>query len=210
MKKLTFIAGICIIATGILASCGGKATDKEENNNEQEAVETKEVSNTNAKGHELKIAYVLLDTLQNQYQFFKDVNDELEKKAKAAESQVKQAENKVVQLQNQIQKKVQSNQYTTEEQYTADQRALQQLYEKGQQLQNRLTLEIQTETGKRLQEVSDTIKNFMDNYAKKKGYDFVFSKTAGIDHLIYAAPSYDITNEVVAALNKRYKKKAGK
>lgn len=207
MKKLTLFAGICILASAILSSCGGKKADNEENTETKEVVNTevKESKASNTKG--LKIAYVLLDTLQNQYQFFKDVNDELEKKAKAAESQVKQAENKVVQLQNQIQKKVQSNQYTTEEQYTADQRALQQLYEKGQQLQNRLTLEIQTETGKRLQEVSDTIKNFMDKYAREKGYDFVFSKTSGIDHLIYAAPSYDITNEVVAALNKRYKKK---
>ena len=65
---------------------------------------------------------------------------------------------------------------------------------------------IQNELNQSQIQLLDSIDNFMKDYAKKKGYDFVFSKTAGIDHLIYAAPSYDITNEVVKALNKRYAK----
>ncbi|MCH5177746.1 MAG: OmpH family outer membrane protein [Prevotellaceae bacterium] len=157
---------------------------------------------------ELKLAYVLLDTLQNQYQFFKDIDEEMQKKSSAAEAQIKQAEQQVVALQNQMQKKMQSNSYTSEEQYNADQRRLQQLYENGQQLQARLGQQLQEEIAEKQKAVNDTVQAFMTKYAAEKGYDFIFSKTSTIDHLLYANPAYDVTEEVVAALNKRYKGKA--
>jgi hypothetical protein len=44
----------------------------------------------------------------------------------------------------------------------------------------------------------------MSSYAKEKGYDFILCKSSGIDNVLYADEMYDVTTEVVAALNKRY------
>ena len=43
-------------------------------------------------------------------------------------------------------------------------------------------------------------------YNKDKKYSLIFSKQG--DNLLYADKAYDITNEVVAGLNKAYKGKA--
>ena len=44
----------------------------------------------------------------------------------------------------------------------------------------------------------------MSSYAKEKGYDYILCKSSGIDQVLYAAPAYDVTDEIVKALNKRY------
>ena len=58
--------------------------------------------------------------------------------------------------------------------------------------------------------LTDTIRNFAASYAKEKGYDFVICKSSGIDNVLYGAPQYDVTDEVVKALNKRYAKSKDK
>ena len=51
----------------------------------------------------------------------------------------------------------------------------------------------------------DSIQNFLKQYNKTKKYDFIMSKAG--DNMLLANPKYDITNEVVKGLNKRYKTK---
>ena len=46
--------------------------------------------------------------------------------------------------------------------------------------------------------------------AKEKGYDFILCKSSGIDNVLYANEAYDVTDEVVKALNKRYSKQPSK
>jgi len=51
--------------------------------------------------------------------------------------------------------------------------------------------------------VLNQINSYVEEYAKKKGYNFIIGNTNG--NLIYGDKAYDITNEVLAALNKEYK-----
>ena len=44
---------------------------------------------------------------------------------------------------------------------------------------------------------------FLKEYNKTKKFDIIISKAG--DNLLYANPKYDITNDVVKGLNKRYK-----
>ena len=61
------------------------------------------------------------------------------------------------------------------------------------------------EQAKYNEEMRDSIQNFLKQYNKTKKYDFIMSKAG--DNILLANPKYDITNEVVKGLNKRYKTK---
>ena len=46
------------------------------------------------------------------------------------------------------------------------------------------------------------MENFINAYAKQKGYDMIVYKASGV----YMDAKYDVTREVVDGLNKRYTK----
>ena len=50
----------------------------------------------------------------------------------------------------------------------------------------------------------DSIQHFLASYNKDKKYAFILTKQLG-DNLLYADNAYDITEDVVAGLNKAYK-----
>ena len=49
----------------------------------------------------------------------------------------------------------------------------------------------------------DSIQHFLAVYNKDKKYGLILSKAG--DNILYADKAYDITNEVIAGLNKAYK-----
>ena len=53
------------------------------------------------------------------------------------------------------------------------------------------------------QEARDSIQAFLKVYNKKKKFDYVMIKAG--DNLLVANPKYNITNDIVNGLNKRYK-----
>ena len=70
-------------------------------------------------------------------------------------------------------------------------------------MQNRLTNELAAENQKNGLQLRDSINSFLKIYNKDKGYSLILSNT-GFDNLLYADPAYNITNEIVEGLNKRY------
>ncbi len=157
----------------------------------------------------LKIAYVLIDTLTSQYEYYKDVSDSFQKKQANAEATINEkGKNFTAQVQE-FQRKVQSNSIT-QQQYETEQARLQKLQQDIEGLQARLSNSLQEEYQKELTALTDTIQKFTKSYAEEKGYDFILCKSSGIDNVLYGAPQYDITKEVVTALNKRYEKSGKK
>ena len=74
-----------------------------------------------------------------------------------------------------------------------------------QGLQQRLSTEFAAEQEKYNKALHDSIANYLALYNKDKKYSIIFSKSG--DNLLYADKAYDITNEVIAGLNKAYKGK---
>lgn len=158
---------------------------------------------------ELKIAYVLIDTLTSQYEYYKDAADNFQKKQANAEATINEKGRNFSAQVQEFQRKVQSN-AITQQQYESEQARLQKLQQDIDGLQARLSNSLQEEYQKEMNALTDTIKNFIASYAKEKGYDFVLCKSSGIDNVLYGAPQYDVTDEVVKALNKRYAKSSEK
>ena len=191
MKKIFYI----IAAAALFAAC---------TNNPQETPAPQTEAPAEAV-HQLKIAYVLIDTLTSQYELYKDASDNFQKKQANAEATINQKGRNFAQQVQEFQRKAQSNQYT-QEQYNNEQARLAKLQQDIEDLQARLSNSLQEEYQKELQALTDTIKSFMAIYAKEKGFDFILCKSSGIDNVLYADEAYDVTDEVVAALNKRYAK----
>lgn len=198
MKKQNIIRNglFAMLAVAMLMSCEQKPAN--------DATEKAAPVKTAGKS-ELKIAYVLIDTLTNQYEYYKVVSENFNKKQANAEATITEKGKNFASQVQEFQRKVQSN-LLTQQQYETEQARLQKLQQDIEGLQNRLSGSLQEEYQKELQALTDTIKNFTKAYAEEKGYDFILCKSSGIDNVLYGAPQYDITDEVVAALNKRYAK----
>ena len=85
---------------------------------------------------------------------------------------------------------------------------------RGQDLQKRdqeLTIkqqammrQLQDEFGVKRDTIVSQMKNYIKEYGKKKGYDYVFG-TGDAATVLYAKDSYDITKELIKEFNDKYK-----
>ena len=101
--------------------------------------------------------------------------------------------------------KMQQNAYTRD-QAEAINANLQKQNADLQMLDQRLTNEFQNETEKYNNALRDSIQHYLKIYNQDKHYSLILSKAG--DNLLYADKAFDITNEVVAGLNKAYKPSA--
>ena len=149
---------------------------------------------------ELKIGYVEVDSIMSQYQFCKDYTLILEKKSQNIQSTLQQ---KGAALQNAAANFQQQNAYT-EQQARQIQAGLQKQQADLEGLQQRLGAEFQGETEKFNKALRDSIQHFLAVYNKDKKYSLILTKQG--DNILYGDKALDITTQVVAGLNKAYKK----
>ena len=191
MKKNIFRSvAIAATATLMLASC------------DQSTPKMDAKAETPATPSDLKIAYVEVDSIMSQYKFCKDYSLILQKKGQNIQNTLAQKNQALQAAAANFQQKLQQNAYT-QEQAQAIQAGLQKQNNDLQALNQRLSAEFQTETDKYNAALSDSIQHFLKVYNKDKKYSMILSKAG--DNLLYADKALDITNEVIAGLNKAYK-----
>jgi outer membrane protein len=150
----------------------------------------------------LKIAYVEVDSLMTQFDFAKEKSAELEKKSLNARNTLTQKGNQLQAAANNFQQKLQNNGFTSREQAEGVQQALQRQQNDLAALQARLENELASEQQKFLQALQDSLNNFLTVYNQDKKFDFILNKGS----ILFAGKKYDITQEVINGLNKRYNK----
>ena len=152
-----------------------------------------------------KIAYVEVDSIMSQYKFCKDYSLILQKKGQNIQNTLAQKQQALEAAAANFQQKVQQNAYTREQAEGVN-ASLQKQNNDLQILNQRLSAEFQNETDQFNKALRDSIQHYLASYNKDKKYSIIFSKQG--DNLLYADKAYDITNEIVAGLNKAYKGKA--
>ena len=182
---------LAAVATLALASCNQSNPQADAQAEAKQTVPT-----------ELKIAYVEVDSIMTQYKFCKDYSLILQKKGQNIQNTLAAKQQQLQAAAANFQQKVQQNAYTRE-QAEGIQAGLQKQSNDLQALDQRLSNEFQVETAKYNNALRDSIQHFLAAYNKDKKYSLILSKAG--DNLLYADKAYDITNEVIAGLNKAYK-----
>lgn len=190
MKKTLFLTAAFAFA---LASCNQASQQEAAANGESKP-------NTG-----MRIAYVQLDTLMSQYKLYKDYSEVLARKGTNIQNTLEQKQRTLEQHANAMQKKYESNGFTTRDELERAQNNLQKEQMELQELAERLNGEFNAEQMRINEEARDSIQAFLKVYNQEKKYDYVMVKAG--DNLLIANPDYDITAEIVDGLNKRYKGK---
>ena len=196
MKKNLFLAAVAVLA---LASCNNANPKMDE----QPAAAA---DNTQTSG--LKIAYVEVDSLMTQYEFCKEFTLILQKKSNNARNTLNQKGQQLQSAAANFQQKLNNNGFTSREQAESQQAAIQRQQQSLQELQARLENELAQETQKYNEALRDSLMHFLSAYNKDKKYDLILTKQG--DNILYAAPRFDITKDIINGLNKRYKKMPAK
>jgi len=173
-------------------------------NNQAPKMDDEPMAASGEAGQGMRIAFIEIDTLTAQYEFAKQTTLELEKKSTNARNTI---QSKTQQLEKNVaafQQKLQSNGFTSREQAEAAQAALQREQNTLMSLQQRLEAELANEQQKFLQAFQDSLDNFLEDYNADKKYDLILNKAA----ILHSSKRFDITEDVVNGMNKRYKKDA--
>lgn len=78
-----------------------------------------------------------------------------------------------------------------------------------QYAQQALLRQLQDESGVEMDTLVTKVKKFIKDYGKEKGYDYVFGTGEAVS-ILYAKDQYDITKDVLKALNDKYKSEGKK
>ena len=197
MNKKTILR---TVALAFVATMGMTSCDKSNPQMDQKAN-----ASAKAAAGDMKIAYVEVDSIMSQYKFCKEYSLILQKKGQNIQNTLAQKQQALQAAAANFQQKVQQNAYTREQAEGVN-ASLQKQNNDLQILNQRLSAEFQNETDQFNKALRDSIQHYLASYNKDKKYGIIFSKQG--DNLLYADKAYDITNEIVAGLNKAYKGKA--
>jgi outer membrane protein len=150
----------------------------------------------------VKVAYFEIDSIQNSYNFFKDVREALQAKDVENAKQLTGLKNAFAIKYQELQK---NGQFLSQAEIGARQQELAQLEKNYTNREQQLASEMQEESFKRLQEVKQKIEVFLVNYNKNKEFAYIFSSNP--DLMYYKDTAYDITADIVKGLNAEYKPK---
>ncbi len=149
-----------------------------------------------------KIAYFETDSIQNQFDYFKEISSELEAKAQANSRILGDMKNTFATKYQELQKVANM---LSQAELANKQQELMQMEKAFQGKEKMMSDEMQDEQFRKLQDVKKKIEDYLTDYNKDKGYAFVFSSSADLMYL--KDSSYNITMDVVNGLNTLYKKK---
>lgn len=149
-----------------------------------------------------KIAYFETDSIQNHFEYFKEVSNELMAKDQANSKILGDMKSTFANKYQELQKIAGS---LSQSELAAKQQELMQMEKAFQGKEKMMSDEMQDEQFRKMQDVKKKIEDYLKEYNKDKGYAYIFSSSADLMYL--KDSSYNITTDVVNGLNMLYKKK---
>ena len=154
-------------------------------------------STLTADNSKSRVAYIDLDSLQNNYGYYQKLKDDFEKKQNKANDEItalqKKYQNRAMQLQ---QKAATMNQKEQEQAMQEINKMQQDLQARKQSIDNQLY----NENSKMKEDILTRIQNFLKDYNKDGKYSYIFSYEPGF--MFYKDSTLNITPAVIAGLNK--------
>lgn len=148
------------------------------------------------------IAYFEMDSIQNHFEYYKQIIDELTKKEQDVRNDL--ATKKNINL-NKLKEYQSKGASMTQDQMVAARQDMEKRENDYQFQEQSEASKLSAETRDKLLEVKKKIEDFLKDYNKDKVYSFILSNSS--DLIYYKDSSFNITNEIVKGLNDMYKPK---
>lgn len=157
----------------------------------------------------LPVAYVNLDSVLLHYQFAIEASDRLLNKQEDARLQLNRRARTLQNDMADFQNKLNNGAFMSRERAEQKQQELIRRQEDLQEYEAKLTNEIMLENQNLNMQLTDTLNNFLSEFNADGRYHIIFANTAK-DNILQSAAGYDVTSEVIDALNARYTTKKKK
>lgn len=165
-------------------------------------ISSKNLNDSVAAASGFKIAYFEMDSLENQYNYLKDVRNSLrsleQRKSGELAALRNSGRNKIAEYQKR-------GHSMTEQEMAAANEDIMRLDNELKSQEQQKSQELQDESIRKIQDVKNTIEAFLKEYNKGKNFSYILSSSADIMYLKDTA--YDITKDLIEGLNNEYKKK---
>lgn len=162
------------------------------------ASKTELADTTNEK---VNIAYIDIDSLQNNYAYYKKIKGDFEKKQASANNELANLEKKFQNRAKQLQEKAQT--MTPNEQENAMQE-MNKMQNDFQQRKQNIDNELFDYNNKMKEDILIRIQDFLKDYNNDGKYSYIFSYEPGF--MFYKDSTLDITPDVIVGLNDLYSK----
>jgi outer membrane protein len=155
---------------------------------------------------DLKLAYIISDSVLKHYDYLKVNREQLESKAKKLEQEYR---NRAQGLQTEISNYQQNAGNLTMAQARAVEEDLTKKQQNLRMYEQSLSQEIMNEEAKLNKDLYDRITDFLKKYGHEKGLQVVLKYDPNSD-VLFGVETLDITQDVIAGLNESYKQETAK
>lgn len=189
----------------LVAYLFGQLNDLKENANQDSNIAISEDADVNTDTSEgsVRVAFVRGDSIMLNYKFVEDEQNKLIKKAKSSENKLQRRMGEAEKEYQSLVEYANSGSATEKELQITQNRImeleyeLQQMQQEEQQKIARVEMEFQTELYNR-------ISDYLKVYGEENGIDMIFNYEPAGQTLLYSMDAFDVTQDVVAALNQQY------
>lgn len=193
MKKLA-------IAVATVLAIGATACSKAE----EKAADAAAVAATPAEkaaATACNIRYLNLDTVFANYTLAQEISKEGQKLMLDYQNLERQKQNDLQRLGSSIEQKRNSNGYLSQESFDADVNNFNKKQQEAANVLGARQNSISAKMAEKQKVLQDSVDNFLRAYNATRHYDAILLRESGV----YFNPALDITQEVIAGLNARYK-----
>ncbi|MDD3295849.1 MAG: OmpH family outer membrane protein [Candidatus Omnitrophica bacterium] len=149
-----------------------------------------------ASAKDLKIGYVDIFKVFNEYKKTKDYDKKLETQKNEAEKQLDKKKQELEKLQNKLS-------LLKEEEQKKQQEVMAKEVKAYRELERKVFVDVKKERDEKMKEIIDDINAIVDDYAKKNSFSLIVNKNA----VLYGDKVMDITSDILKIANKKYKSK---
>jgi outer membrane protein len=199
MKQFSLVVNIVlIVAVGILYYLHFSVSKKVSVN---EKSSTHNVPDTST-GKKIVMAYVELDSLNNNVSFIKKRKVELEAEQRTIANEYENSYRELTILRDNFLKKGNS---ITQQEAEAFQEKLGLRQQEIEQVKQQKTQRLAEKGARVLEDMQTKLKDFMNEYNVEKKYTLIFTTGTGLDYLLYKDSTLNITSDIVKGLNGKMK-----
>ena len=200
MNKKFILLLPLLIASLLLGSCNKKQNGQPTTSDSLTAV-------TADPTHQLKIGVVSLDSLYKNYEYYVDANKQIEAQLKRNQQTLANKAQQAQKAYASYMEKAQKGLFTSQAQVDAEEKRITSMQQEGAQLEQRYTEEAMKAQADAQKALHDEVVAQLKAFNADKKYDLILT-SVGLEGVMYAGESFDITQEVLDFLNAAYQAKS--